>query len=428
MRTLEDWLDFQQRQHVRSIDLGLARVREVAGRLGLLALACPVVLVAGTNGKGSTVAHCAQFARAAGLRTATFTSPHLVRYTERIAFDGEPVEEAALVEAFERIEAARGAVPLTFFEYNTLAAFELFARRAPQLAVVEVGLGGRLDATNLVDATVAVITSIGLDHMDWLGPTLEHIGAEKAGILRAGGRAVLGSAQMPGSVRAALEAGGVDARWPGRDYAVRRAQDGAGLAGEWEFQGRRWHHAGLPAPALPGAIQYDNAATALAALEALDEARPGLLAGLDREAIARALRAVRLPGRFQVVAGAPEWILDVAHNEPAAQVLATNLRARPAAGRTIAVAGVLADKDVAGIGRALAPCIDEWVLCGLDGPRGLDAAALRERLPPECRPVRLAGDVAAGCEVARSLAGTADRIVVLGSFHTVGPALEWLGL
>lgn len=424
MRSLDDWLDFQQRQHVRSIDLGLARVREVAGRLGLLAPSYPVVLVGGTNGKGSTVAHCARFARAAGLRTATFTSPHLVRYAERIAFDGVPADDAALVAAFERIEAARGEVPLTFFEYNTLAAYELFARRAPQLAVVEVGLGGRLDATNLIDADVAVITSIGLDHMDWLGSTLEQIGAEKAGILRPRGRAVLGSATMPGSVHAAIEAAAVDARWPGRDFEV-RVDPGTH---EWSFVGRRWRHAGLPASALPGEIQYHNAAGALAALEALDEARPGLLADLDTSAVGRALREVRLAGRFQVVPGAPQWILDVAHNEPAAQVLAANLRARPIAGRTIAVAGILADKDVAGIGRALAACVDEWVLCGLDGPRGLDAAGLRQRLPAECAPARLAADVAAACREARALATPADRVVVLGSFHTVGPALEWLGL
>jgi dihydrofolate synthase / folylpolyglutamate synthase len=420
MRTLDDWLEYQQRQHVRSIDLGLARVREVAQRLGVLPLPCPVVLVAGTNGKGSTVAHLAAFGRAAGLRTATFTSPHLVRYNERIAFDGEPVDDASLVAAFERVEAARGTVPLTFFEYNTLAAFELFARRAPQLAIVEVGLGGRLDAANLLDADVAVITSIGLDHTDWLGPTLEHIGAEKAGVLRAGGAAVLGSADMPHSVRTAIESLRVDARWPGRDFEVRREAEG-----RWQYLGREWRLRDLPPSALAGAIQY---ASAVAALEALSGAHPALRAAFGPAVVAEGLRAVRLAGRFQVVARAPEWILDVAHNVPAAEILAANLRARPATGRSIAVVGILADKDIAGIGRALAPCIDEWVLCGLDGPRGTDAEALRHRLPPECAPLSLVTDVAAACELARSRARPEDRIVVLGSFHTVGPALQWLGL
>jgi dihydrofolate synthase/folylpolyglutamate synthase len=423
MRTLADWLDHQQRQHVRSIDLGLARVREVAERLGVLPLPCPSVLVAGTNGKGSTVAHLAAFGHAAGLRTATFTSPHLVRYNERIMFDGEPVDDASLLASFERIEAARGAVPLTFFEYNALAAFDLFARRAPQLAIVEVGLGGRLDATNLLDADVAVICSIGLDHTDWLGPSVEHIGAEKAGILRAGGAAVLGSADMPASVHAAIDALRVDARWPGRDFRAERREDG-----RWDFTGREWRLGDLPPSALGGAIQYGNAAAALAALEALSHTHPALRERFDVARIAQGLRSVRLAGRFQVLAGAPEWILDVAHNVPAAEVLAANLRARPTTGRTIAVAGILADKDIAGIGRVLAPRIDEWVLCGLDGARGVDAATLRDQLPPECAPLSLAADVAAGCARARKRALPSDRIVVLGSFHTVGPALQWLGL
>ncbi len=423
MRTLADWLEYQQRQHVRSIDLGLGRVQAVAARLGVLPLPCATVLVAGTNGKGSIVAHLDAIARAAGLRTATFTSPHLVRYNERIAFGGRPVDDAALVAAFERVEAARDAVPLTFFEYNTLAAFELFARRGPQLAIVEVGLGGRLDSTNLVDADVAVIASIGLDHTDWLGPTVEHIGAEKAGILRAGRPAVLGSSDMPDSVRGAIAALQVDARWPARDYHQRRGDNG-----RWAFAGRGWRFADLPPSALSGEIQYANAATAIATLEALAAALPALCEGLGAAQVARGLRDVRLAGRFQVVPGTPEWILDVAHNLPAAEVLAANLRARPCAGRTIAVAGILADKDIAGIGRVLAPCVDEWVLCGLEGARGAEAAVLRERLPPECAPASLVRDVAAGCALARQRAQPADRIVVLGSFHTVGPALQWLGL
>lgn len=425
-RSLAEWLEFQQRQHAQSIDLGLGRVGEVARRMRLLPLPCPVVLVAGTNGKGSTVAHVAAQASAAGLSTGTFTSPHLVRYNERIAIDGRHVEDAELVAAFERIEATRGDIPLTFFEYNALAAFELFARHAPSLAVVEVGLGGRLDATNLLDADVAVITSIGLDHQDWLGPTLEHIGAEKAGILRAGRAAVLGTTAMPRSVRATIGSLAVDARWPGSDFEVVRASDAEGA--RWRFRGRRWNFDDLPAPAMPGAVQYHNAAAALAALEALAEARPGLLEQVDAGTVAAGLGAARVAGRFQVVPGRPEWILDVAHNAPAAEVLAANLRARRGRGRTLGVVGILADKDVAAIGGVLAPCLDHWILCGLEGPRGLDAATLRERLRPWADAAELAPQVRAGCELARARAGADDRVVVLGSFHTVGPALEWLGL
>ncbi len=431
MRTLADWLALQQGVHARSIDLGLERVREVARRLGLLQPACPTVIVGGTNGKGSTVAHIAAFAAAAGLRCGVFTSPHLRRYEERIRIDGREATAAELVAAFERIEQARGDITLTFFEYNTLAAFELFAAAAPDLAVIEVGLGGRLDATNVIDADVAVLCSVGLDHMDWLGDTLESIGAEKAGIFRAQRPVVLGSADMPQSVHGAIKRLGADARWPGRDFRVERHSADAAIASGWRFVGRRWNFADLPPSALPGDIQYGNAATALAALEALAERRmPALARSLDAVVAARALANVRLSGRFQILAGRPEWILDVAHNQAAAGVFAAALKARPMAetGRTIAVCGMLADKDAAAVGAQLADCIDEWVLCSLHEPRGLTAQALRERLPADCRVIALSESVADACDMARARATPADRIVVFGSFHTVGPALEALGV
>jgi dihydrofolate synthase/folylpolyglutamate synthase len=426
-RTLADWLELQQRVHLRSIDLGLDRIRPVAARLGLLPAPFPAIIVGGTNGKGSTVAHLAAFARAAGLAIGVFTSPHLVRYNERIrlaaAGHDRLATDAELVAAFERIEAARGDTTLTFFEYNTLAAFELFARARVDLAIVEVGLGGRLDATNILDADVAVLCSVGLDHCEWLGDTVEAIGAEKAGIFRAGHPVVLGSAEMPCSVATAIDALGADARWPQRDFAVELLPQG----GQWNFRGRRGRFESLPPSALAGPIQYANAAAALAALEAFAERRPGGLrfdSGMARQGLA----TVTLPGRLQVVGSAPEWILDVAHNPPAAAVLAAALRLRPCAGRTLAVCGMLADKDAAGVAAALAPLIDEWVLAGIPEPRGLDAAALAQRLPPGCVVVQQAVDVAAACVAARARATPADRVVVFGSFHTVGPALEWLGL
>jgi dihydrofolate synthase/folylpolyglutamate synthase len=426
-RSLAEWLELQQTVHLRSIDLGLDRIRPVAQRLGLLPAPFPSILVGGTNGKGSTVAHLAAFARAAGLSIGVFTSPHLVRYHERIRLadraDDRLATDAELVAAFERIEAARGDTTLTFFEYNTLAAFDLFARARVDLAIVEVGLGGRLDSTNILDADVAVLCSVGLDHCDWLGDTVEAIGAEKAGIFRSDQAVVLGSADMPQSVASAILALGADARWPQRDFHVTRDSDPP----RWSFRGRRWAFDGLPPSALAGPIQYDNAAAALAAFEAYTERRSPTLE-FDAVAARRALTAVSLRGRLQVVPGAPEWILDVAHNPPAAAVLADALRQRPCAGRTLAVCGMLGDKDVAAVGAELAPVIDEWVLAGINEPRGLAAGALAGRLPPQCRVVAQRDDIAAACAVARERAGPNDRVVVFGSFHSVGPALEWLGL
>jgi dihydrofolate synthase/folylpolyglutamate synthase len=449
MRTLDDWLAYQQAQHPRDIDLGLDRVGAVARRLGLLPWAPPTVIVGGTNGKGSTTAFLTALGCAAGLRTGTYNSPHLQRYNERVSVDGEPVDDATLVEAFGRIEAARDDVPLTFFEYGTLAALLAFRAQGCGFIVLEVGLGGRLDATNIVDADVAVLCSVGLDHTDWLGPTREHIGREKAGIFRAGRPVVLGSADMPQSVGDALAALGCEALWPGRDFhADIAAAEGEGASGDgrgrWRWRGSGASLAGLtlqdlPAPALPGPIQYHNAAAAIAAFTALCRRRPELAGAMPTASsaaadgpVAIALRSARLRGRFQRIAewpaGGPEWILDVAHNAEAAQVLAEALAAQPVAGRTFAVAGILQDKDAAAIGEALQGVIDGWVLVGLPGERGGDPEDLRRRLPASCRSLALAPDVGLGCGAALALAQRGDRIVVLGSFLTVGPALDWLGL
>jgi dihydrofolate synthase/folylpolyglutamate synthase len=425
MRTLAEWLDFQQRQHPLAIDLRLERVREVAARLGVARPAYPTVLVGGTNGKGSTVAFLTALARACGLRTGTYMSPHLVRYSERIRVDGREASEDAILAAFERIERARAGVPLTFFEYGTLAAHELFHAAAVDVGLIEVGLGGRLDATNAFDPDVAVVTSIGLDHMEYLGTTLDAIGVEKAGIFRRGRAAILGSEQMPASVTAAVEAVGALARRAGVDFGA--ARDAA--AARWACWGWNWRFEDLPPPALAGEIQYANAAAAVAALRALLECGlPALDVRLDAATVAQALARVELRGRFQVIRGEPEWILDVAHNPAAAAVLAGNLRARSTEGRTIAVAGVLADKDAVGIVAALSGCIDEWILCSTDGARALSAADLAGRLAPHVPGAELCATVVDGCELAARRASPRDRVVVFGSFHTVGPALEWLGL
>jgi dihydrofolate synthase/folylpolyglutamate synthase len=402
MRPLADWLAHQQAQHPNAIELGLERVREVATRLSLLPWRIPTVLVAGTNGKGSTVAGLTALARASGLRVGTYTSPHLQHYNERIAIDGAPVSDAQLIEAFERIEQARGTVPLTFFEYGTLAAYLVFATQRVEVAMVEVGLGGRLDATNIIDADVAVITSIGLDHMDWLGPTVEHIGREKAGICRAGHPVILGMPPWPVSVREVI----ATLNCPVRELGV-------------DFE---------PIPTLVGPARAVNGAAALAAFETLLERRADLVPPhrLDRAASLAALQQAAPRGRFQRVQHeACEWILDVAHNADSARVLAEALRTLPPA-RTLGVVGILGDKDATAIGESLAPVIDEWVLCGLEGARGCDAETLRSRLPSQVQSVALVADVAEGCATACALAAPGSRVVVFGSFHVVGPALDWL--
>jgi dihydrofolate synthase/folylpolyglutamate synthase len=416
MAALAAWLARQEKTHPSSIDLGLQRVREVAGRLGLLAPVHRVITVGGTNGKGSTVAFLDGILRAAGRRVGRFTSPHLTRYNERICVDGIEARDEDLIGAFQRIDAARGDITLTFFEYNALAALDLFARARVDVAVLEVGLGGRLDATNIIDADVSVVTSIGIDHVDWLGHTTEQIAREKAGIFRTGRPAVLGSADMPASMFESIDAVNARACVPGRDYHVRRHAD------LWDFECGGLRLRDLPPPALAGGLQLTNAATALAAL-----ACAGFGPMLTRAIVERALRETRIRGRFQVIPGDVEWVLDVAHNVAAAEGLRANLESLPKR-RTCAVCGVLGDKDIGGVMSALAPAIDAWVLAGLEGPRAISARELETRLPPNARVLGRENGVAAACRVARAAASPGERIVVFGSFLTVGPALEFLGL
>ena len=432
MRTLAEWLTLQESVHPKTIDMGLTRVSKVARALGLDKPACPVITVGGTNGKGSTVTHAEALLRVGGAKTGMFTSPHFIRYNERICINGAEVSDAELVSAFERIEAARGETTLTFFEFNALAALVVFADHAVDAMVLEVGLGGRLDAANLIDADVAVVCSIGFDHRDWLGDTLELIGAEKAGIFRAGRPAVLGTDEMPRSVYATIENLGARAVVAGRDFHWR-------LQGErWSYEGQRLSFSDLPPSVLVGSIQYRNAATAIAAVEALGPDRLGVGFKLDREAVVRALGRVRLAGRFQVVpreqappaaSGPGEWILDIAHNEPAARIFAEHVRARPVpgrSGRTVAVIGILGDKDAREIVSVLLPLVEHWVVCSLPGPRGVTAEQLAQRLDLTPDTVTLASSVEAGCEAARAATGAADRVLVFGSVYTVGPALQWL--
>jgi dihydrofolate synthase/folylpolyglutamate synthase len=420
MWSLEQWLAHQSKVHPQTIDLGLDRLRLVLARLDWRQPEVPVITVAGTNGKGSVSGYCAAIIAAAGHRVGTFTSPHLRDYRERIRIQEALVGAEELVAAFERIEAARGEVPLTFFEFNTLAALLVFEAARLDAWVLEIGMGGRLDAVNVVDPDVAVIVSIGYDHQEYLGTTLEAIAREKAGILRRGRPAVIGSREMPFTVEELARELGAKLKRLGAEYSYSR--DGA----TWHFNGTRWDLPRLPAPALKGETQYANAATAVAALEEI-EGRLHIPAG----AVAQGLRQVRLSARFQVIApstpGAPTWILDVAHNPAAARVLARKLRDTQNGGRTLAVCGVLADKDVPGVVAELRGCIDAWWCVPTDGERGRGGAALAQTIAQFVEaPVAATDSTAAGCAAALAYAVSGDRILVFGSFHVVGPALDWL--
>ncbi|HQR49257.1 MAG TPA: bifunctional tetrahydrofolate synthase/dihydrofolate synthase [Steroidobacteraceae bacterium] len=412
------WLEWQQMLHPGAIDLGLARVGRVLARTGWQRPRCPVITVGGTNGKGSCVALLAAMLKAAGCRVGTFTSPHLVEYSERIRIDGTPVSEASLVAAFERTADGLAPDSLTYFEFNTLAALLVFETAGLDAIVLEVGMGGRLDAVNLVDADVAVIVSVGLDHMEWLGPDVESIGREKAGIMRRGRPAIVGMARPPQSVLQSAAEVGADLRLRSRDFDGEERDDGT-----WTYRDRDGQLDALPAPALPGAVQVGNAAVALAALRALDGRMH-----LERSAIEAGLRDVRLPGRFQRIEDRRgfEWVLDVAHNPDSARTLAGNLARYPVAGRTIAVCGMLSDKDVESVVTTLRAHVQTWIAADTAGPRGLSAAALAERAAAGGSSMVPGGGVADAMRRAASEASPGDRIVVFGSFHTVGPALVHL--
>ena len=422
-RTLADWLEFIERQHPESIALGLDRVRDVADRVGLGRPARKVITVAGTNGKGSTVAFIEAIARANGWRVGAYTSPHLLRYNERVRIDGHDATDAALVAGFEAVEAARGETSLTYFEYGTLCALWLFERAQLDLAVLEVGLGGRLDATNLVDPDVAVVTTVDLDHQDWLGNDREAIGLEKAGIARAWKPLVLGDDDPPASVLRHAYRIGASAIRAGCDFFFEPVPPVAGQPPQWRWREVGWS-ATLPMPALAGPVQLRNAATGVAALRALGKP-------VSREAMAAGVAGAHLAGRLQrFERDGVEVLVDVGHNPQAAAALAAWLARTPSPGRTHAVFAALSDKDVAGVVAALASSIDLWSVAGLEeaGPRGQPVAAVA---------TRLAGTAAAGAErfdtVATALqaaldrAAAGDRILVFGSFRTAAAALAMLG-
>ena len=411
--SLADWLAYQERTHPNAIELGLERTRVVAQRLGLLPAQPVTLTVAGTNGKGSSVTLAADIYRAAGYRVGRFTSPHLLRYNERVAIDGVEASDQALCRAFAAIEVARAEIPLTYFEFGTLAALWLFHQAAVDVQVLEVGLGGRLDAVNIVDADCALVTNIGLDHTDWLGPDRDSIGFEKAGIMRAGKPAVYVEAAAPQRLLNHAAAVGAPLALLGRDFSFSRNADGS-----WDWKGGPAAYTALPAPALAGEAQYRNAAGVLAALAAL---QPRL--AVIEAAIRAALSVLVLPGRYQRLGNT---ILDVAHNVESAEVLADNLRGELAPGKTWLVLGMLADKPVEQVCAVLAPLVQGAVFGGLPPPRGLDAKALQQRAATTGLKGQAVDGIADAYRMAQSLAGPDDRILVCGSFLTVAAVASLL--
>ncbi|WP_338115974.1 bifunctional tetrahydrofolate synthase/dihydrofolate synthase [Thiocystis violacea] len=412
--TLEGWLDWQTGLHPKRMELGLERVAAVWARLGPASFTLPIISVGGTNGKGSSVAMIEAMVLAAGYRCASYTSPHLRRYNERVRLGGEPVSDAALCEAFERVDQARDEISLTYFEFGTLAALDIFSRAGPDLAVLEVGLGGRLDAVNLLDADVSVVTTIGLDHTDWLGETLDAIAIEKAGIFRAGRPAILGQRDAPEALR--REAVRIGARPLQLGYEFDRASTGEG----WIWKGPAGERLALPIPALRGPFQLDNASAAIAALTSLRDRLP-----IPVNAIRLGLRRARLAGRFQVLPGPVTWILDVAHNGEAAQALASNLRAFACPGRVRAVLAVLSDKVPESIVDPLLPHVSDWYLARSADARAMPVESLAERLSARLQsaePGRFP-DVAQAIDAALAASNPGDCLLLLGSFTTVAEAM-----
>jgi dihydrofolate synthase / folylpolyglutamate synthase len=418
--TLDTWLARLERLHPRGIDLGLERVREVADRLEL-GLQAPTIIVGGTNGKGSTCAMLDSILRAAGYRTGLYTSPHLLDFNERARIDGQAATDAALIEQFEAVEAARGATTLTYFEFTTLAILRLFARQRLDAVVLEVGLGGRLDAVNLVDADAAIVTSVDLDHMEYLGPTREAIGFEKAHIYRSGRAAICSDPQPPESLLAHAERIGADLWRFGRDFNYQ------GDRQQWAYGGRVQRRSGLPYPALRGANQLLNAAGALAALEALAEQLP-----VSQQAVRQGLLTVEMPARFQVLPGRPATILDVAHNPHAAAVLAQNLDSMGFFPVTHSVFGMLADKDIAGVIARIGDRVDHWHVGPTAGSRGCPATTIAGLLRAaglgvgDGRSITEYASIAAAYAGARERASADDRILAFGSFLTVAEVLRAL--
>ena len=415
-KSLADWLTYCEALHPTVIDMGLARVRAVADRMGL-AFACPVITVAGTNGKGSSCAMLASILGQAGYRTGVFTSPHLVDFEERCRIRGDIVQSAELVCAFAAVEQARGEISLTYFEFTTLAILQTLATANLDVVILEVGLGGRLDAVNIIDADCALITSIDLDHMEFLGTTREAIGFEKASIMRPGKPVVVSDPVPPQSIVDHARAISADLWRFGDDFNF------SGDKQQWGWAGRGRRYSGLAYPALRGANQLVNAAGVLAALAAVRDLLP-----VTAQSVRGGLAMVELPGRFQIVPGQPTLVLDVAHNPHSVAALTENLDAMGFYPCTHAVFGAMSDKDLTAMLARIGPIVDKWYFTDLPTPRAATgqqlAAQWRATVEGEKMPSSHHASPADALAAAVGAADPADRIVVFGSFYTVGGILK----
>lgn len=416
MKTLQEWLDWCEQLHPVAIDMGLDRVKTVAERMDLR-FDCPVITVAGTNGKGSTCAMLEAVLLQAGYRTGVYTSPHLVHFEERCRLHGESASAEAFAQAFAAVEAVRGDVSLTYFEFSTLAILHLMARANLDVAILEVGMGGRLDAVNIIDADCAVITSIDIDHTAILGKDRESIGFEKAGIMRAARPVIVSDPVPPQSVVDHAAAVGADLWLFGRDFNF------SGDKQQWAWAGRDRRYSGMAYPALRGANQLINASGVLAALDALRQRIP-----VTAQAVRNGLAMVELPGRFQIVPGQPVLVMDVAHNPHSVAALAANLDAMGFYPTTHAVLGVMADKDLLPMLQKVNPMVDKWYFTDLPLPRAAKAADLQQAWQAQNTRTDTASSVHAepmlALQAAIDAADPADRIVVFGSFYTVGGVLK----
>jgi len=414
--SLQAWLDWQETLHPQTIELGLARVGTVADRLACRQPAPLVISVAGTNGKGSSVALLEAVLTRAGYRVGAYTSPHLFDYNERVRLSGKAVDDGLLCDAFARVDEQRGDISLTYFEFGTLAALDIFSRQPLDIVILEVGLGGRLDAVNLVDADVALITSIGIDHTAWLGNDREAIAREKAGIMRSGRPAVCSDSHCPVSIEQEAARLGAHLYRLGSEFRLSHC------GRKWHWQGAQSSFRDLPVPALPGGHQLANAAGVLQVLEVLQDRLP-----VDQQALVAGLKWLSLPGRIQRISGPVEQVLDVSHNAQAAEALADALRQSPVAGCTYAVIGMMQDKDVAEFITPLLGIVDAWYATGLSAERAFAddklADLVQERVCDQ--PVHACARPADALGRLRGMLQTGDRVLVCGSFHTVA---EWSAL
>jgi dihydrofolate synthase/folylpolyglutamate synthase len=416
--TLQEWLDWQERLHFTAIELGLDRCRKVAELMRLLPPRYFVISIAGTNGKGSTSVMLENMLRSAGYRVGIYTSPHLLRYNERIKINGSEVDDSALCKAFDRIDKARGNISLTYFEFGTLAAMDIFQNSKIDIAIMEVGLGGRLDAVNMLDANVSVISTIDIDHEQWLGYDRNSIGREKAGIYRSMRPAICADPDPPVTVIETANLVGANLLRSGKDFSC----DIADGSWSWRSGMTRYHH--IPVPGNQP-YQIQNAAGVLMVLESISDFFP-----VSQQVIFEQLRQFRMPGRFQIIPGEVPCILDVAHNRQAAAVLAASIEALPVTGSIHLVLGMLTDKNHDAFFRELLPCVDCWYVSTLKNPRGAsssDLAAILNKRDPQAAVLQF-DNIASAIIAARAATGPGDRIIITGSFVTVGDAIRHLGI